>query len=54
MVIRLIFGVVLGGLCGFAVYYFIGCASGTCPITSNPWLSTLLGVISGVLLATAK
>ena len=31
-----IIGVLIGGIGGFVYYHFIGCASGTCPITSNP------------------
>ena len=34
---------------GFAYYYFIGCKSGTCAITSNPIVSTMYGVLLGVL-----
>jgi len=42
-------GIILGGLVGFAYYYFIGCKSGTCAITSNPIVSTMYGVLLGVL-----
>lgn len=28
-----------GALAGLAYYYFVGCSSGTCPLTSNPWTS---------------
>ena len=42
-------GIVLGGAVGFAYYYFIGCKSGTCAITSSPVISTLYGVLLGVL-----
>lgn len=35
----LLFGVA-GALLGFGYYYFIGCRSGTCTITSNPYIST--------------
>ena len=38
---------------GFAYYYFVGCASGTCPITSNPYVSTAYGALVGLLLARA-
>ena len=34
-------GVILGGLAGFLYYYFVGCTSGTCAITSNPYLSII-------------
>jgi len=45
-----IIGIVLGGIAGFIYYYKIGCISGTCPITSNPWLSILWGGLMGYLL----
>jgi len=49
MVARLAIGVVVGGLLGYGVYRFVGCSSGTCPITSNPWVSTILGMVIGGL-----
>jgi len=45
-----IIGLVLGGLVGYIYYYKVGCASGTCPIKSNPWLMTLWGAIMGYLI----
>ena len=39
-----------GGGAGFAYYYFIGCQGGSCPITSNPWISTAYGGVMGLLL----
>ena len=47
--LKLSLGVVIGGLIGFAYYYFIGCNSGTCAITSSPVISTLYGVVLGLL-----
>jgi hypothetical protein len=43
-------GVIFGTAGGFAYYYFIGCSSGTCAITSNPWLSMLWGASVGYLI----
>jgi hypothetical protein len=43
-------GVALGGAAGFAYYKFVGCRTGTCPITSNPWISTIYGALLGLLL----
>jgi hypothetical protein len=45
-----IVGAIAGGLLGFAYYYFVGCKSGTCPITSNPYISILFGAVMGLLL----
>jgi hypothetical protein len=42
-------GVILGAIGGFAYYYFVGCASGTCAITSKPVNSTLYGALMGAL-----
>jgi hypothetical protein len=44
-----IFGFI-GMAAGFAYYYYIGCASGTCPITSNPFISTGYGLAAGLLI----
>ena len=38
-----------GASLGFAYYYFIGCQSGSCPITSNPVISSLYGLMVGVV-----
>jgi hypothetical protein len=44
----------IGGFGGYAYYHFIGCSSGACPITSNPFISTAYGGLIGFLLATGK
>jgi hypothetical protein len=49
MIARMIIGVAVGGLLGYGVYRFIGCSSGACPITSNPWVSTIVGMVLGGL-----
>ncbi len=44
-----IIGILMGAIAGFAYYYFVGCASGTCSITSSPINSTLYGALLGGL-----
>jgi hypothetical protein len=43
-------GVVVGAVAGYAYYFYVGCASGTCAITSKPLNSTLYGSLMGGLL----
>lgn len=45
-----IVGISLGALAGFLYWKFIGCASGSCAITSSPIHSTLYGALMGGLL----
>ncbi len=51
--VKIVIGAILGGILGFIYYKFVGCASGTCPLTSNPFISTIYGSVIGVLLANA-
>ena len=43
-------GIVVGLVAGYFYYLEIGCASGTCAITSKPLNSTLYGGLMGGLL----
>ncbi len=43
-------GVLLGAIGGFLYWNFIGCTSGSCTITSNPYNSTIYGSIMGGLI----
>lgn len=43
-------GILLGSVAGFLYWYFIGCNSGSCAITSSPVNSTLYGALMGFLL----
>ena len=50
-----ILGGILGAIGGYSYYHYVGCLSGTCPITSNPLISTLYGaMLGGLLLNTFK
>jgi hypothetical protein len=41
--------VVGGGALGFAYHKLVGCSSGACPITANPYISTLYGALIGLV-----
>lgn len=44
-----IIGAVVGAIGGYLYYHYVGCASGTCPISSKPLISTLYGMLMGSL-----
>lgn len=44
----------LGGVAGYAYYYYVGCYSGSCAITSNPYISTGYGMLVGALLIDSQ
>ena len=45
--LKMAIGTVVGALLGYAYYYFIGCSTGSCPITSNWHLTTVYGAAVG-------
>ncbi|HVO29652.1 MAG TPA: DUF6132 family protein [bacterium] len=51
MIARIAIGAAVGGLAGLSYQHFIGCRTGTCPITSNAWISTLYGALMGVIVS---
>ena len=44
-----ILGIVLGTIAGYAWFRLVGCSTGSCPITSNPWTSSIYGGVMGGL-----
>jgi hypothetical protein len=46
-----ILATIAGAGVGFLYYKFIGCRTGSCPLTSNPWISMIWGGLIGFLLA---
>jgi hypothetical protein len=51
---KILLGILVGAGIGFAVGYFGKCASGTCPMTSNPWISTILGGLLGLMFTAGR
>ena len=41
--------VALLGALGYLYYALVGCQSGTCPLTSNPYISTGYGAMIGAV-----
>lgn len=45
-----VIGAVVGAIGGYIYYIEIGCTSGSCAITSNPYMSMLWGAALGYLI----
>jgi hypothetical protein len=45
----LITPILVGAGGGYLYYRLVGCRSGGCPITSNPWASTIYGAVIGAM-----
>lgn len=51
----MVIGLILGAIGGFLYYHFVGCASGTCGITSTPVNSALyFAVLGGLVMNILK
>ncbi len=48
---RELIGAGIGSVVGFLYWFFVGCESGSCAITSSPLNSAVYGAIMGALLA---
>jgi len=51
ILLKRILPVLAGAILGFSYYKFIGCRAGSCPITGNPYISTLYGALTGFLIS---
>ena len=51
LILKRILPVVVGAALGYAYYYFIGCRTGSCPISGNPYISTVYGAFAGFVFA---
>ncbi len=49
MLLHTLVYVVIGGGLGFGYHKLVGCSSGACPITANPYISTLYGALIGFM-----
>lgn len=48
---RMVLYVIGGAAFGYGWYRVVGCSTGACPLTSNPWTSTGWGALMGFLMA---
>ena len=49
---KIVLGIIIGGSIGFAIGFFgkkFLCTTGVCPLTSNPYVSTIVGALLGAI-----
>ncbi|MBN1268144.1 MAG: YtxH domain-containing protein [Kiritimatiellae bacterium] len=49
--LRAVIGAVAGAVFGLAMYKFVGCRTGACPLTGNPYVATILWAMVGIAVA---
>ncbi len=54
MWLRLVIGGAVGALIGLAAWKFIGCRTGACPLTANPYMAMAIWGLMGLLIAGGR
>ena len=54
LLVRMLIGGAVGAAIGFVMYKFVGCKTGACPITANPFVSMAVYAGIGAMLAAGK
>ncbi|WP_243287645.1 DUF6132 family protein [Geothrix terrae] len=52
--LRILLGLAVGGVLGYAYQRLVGCSTGTCPLTATPLRAITYGAVMGLLWAAAK
>lgn len=53
-IVRPVIGALIGGTLGFLMYRFVGCKTGACPLTANPFIAIFVWAGIGALLAAGS
>jgi hypothetical protein len=51
---RILLGIIIGGVIGYAIGYFGRCASGVCLLTRSPVITAAIGALLGAMIATGR
>lgn len=52
--LRAVAGGLVGAGMGLAMYRFVGCKTGACPLTANPYIAMFIWGLMGALLGAGK
>ncbi len=53
-VLRVIIGAGVGAGIGFLMYRFVGCKTGACPLTGNPYIAMFIWGLMGALISAGR
>ncbi len=53
-VVRTLVGAAVGAAIGFAMYKFVGCRTGACPLTGNPYIAVFIWGVMGAIVASGR
>jgi hypothetical protein len=53
-ILRAALGGLAGAAVGYAMYRFVGCRTGACPLTANPFIAMAIWGFMGALVATGR
>ena len=52
--LKSVVGAAVGMAVGYVLYRFVGCKTGACPLTANPWVAMAIWGLMGLLLGGGK
>ena len=52
--LRPLIGGLIGAAVGFAMYKIVGCKTGACPMTANPWIAMAIFGFIGATAASSR
>lgn len=52
--LRIVIGALAGAGIGYLMYRVVGCRTGACPLTGNPWIAMIIWGLLGALIASGK
>ena len=52
--LKILIGAAAGAGIGFLVYRFVGCRTGACPLTGNPYVAMVVWGAIGAMMAAGK
>lgn len=53
-VLVVLLSTLVGASLGYGYHRVVGCRSGACPITANPYASTIYGALMGAMLVVGR